>query len=339
MQRPDDSRINRFDDPGVRHTRARDGVLAIAVTALLLIVFAGGAVRSAAEAIDPGIGRDLVEAVGEPAGWIADELPFADARAELTDPLSPDTELVGTGFDEPGSEPTGQGPSPVTPDHFDAFELESAEPDPTQPLERVLVTGDSMSVPLDSELARRLSEDGVETTRDPHLGTGISRTDLVDWRRLSATQAREEPDAVVVFLGAGDGYPMPGPDGREVECCSPEWAAIYANRARRVMDNYRRDGAARVYWLTVPTPRDEDRARITRVVNAALEAAAAPWRSQVRIIDTVPTFTPGETYRDSMEIDGREQVVRESDGLHLNQAGAAVAAGLVEARLDRDFVR
>jgi hypothetical protein len=38
-----------------------------------------------------------------------------------------------------------------------------------------------------------------------------------------------------------------------------------------------------------------------------------------------------------MEVDGSETIVREPDGIHLNRAGSAIAAGAVEAALDRDF--
>ena len=93
--------------------------------------------------------------------------------------------------------------------------------------------------------------------RDPHVGTGISKSGLLDWGRLSTEQVRErEPDAVVVFIGANEGFELPGPDGRELKCCGPAWAAEYAYRVRRMMNTYRQGGRARVYWLTVPAPRD-----------------------------------------------------------------------------------
>ena len=37
-------------------------------------------------------------------------------------------------------------------------------------------------------------------------------------------------------------------------------------------------------------------------------------------------FTPGGDYRDAMEVDGRRQIVREPDGIHLNGRGAGIAA-------------
>ena len=42
-----------------------------------------------------------------------------------------------------------------------------------------------------------------------------------------------------------------------------------------MMSSYRRGGAGRVYWLTLPTPRDGERARIYAAVNRAIKAAAA----------------------------------------------------------------
>ena len=132
---------------------------------------------------------------------------------------------------------------------------------------------------------------------------------------------------------------MPGPDGEDVSCCGPDWAAIWANRARQMIDNYRQGGAAKVYWLTVPTARDEARKPIVDAVDAAIFAAAAPWRSQARVLDTVPIFTPGDRYRDSMALDGRETIVRESDGIHLNETGSSLAADEVLGAIDQDFTR
>jgi hypothetical protein len=204
-------------------------------------------------------------------------------------------------------------------------------------LRTLLVTGDSMVMPLDADLAQQLVPKGVHVIQDPHIGTGISNTFIADWGRLSTGQvARDHPDAVVMFLGANDGFPMRGPDGRQVQCCGTDWAAIYANRARQMADTYRQNGAARVYWLTLPTPRGSARQAIARVVNAAIAVAAQPWADQVRVIDTVPIFTPGGVYRDAMKIGGAQTLVRQSDGIHLNDAGSKLLASTVLAELARE---
>ena len=75
------------------------------------------------------------------------------------------------------------------------------------------------------------------------------------------------------------------------------------------------------------------------MVNAAIDVAAEPWRDQIRVLDTVPVFTPGFHYRDSMPINGQPTIVRESDGIHLNDAGSALAEKLVLAAIGRDFTR
>ena len=57
----------------------------------------------------------------------------------------------------------------------------------------------------------------------------------------------------------------------------------------------------------------------------------------IRIVDTIPTFTPGGKYSDAIDVDGHQTIVRESDGIHLNDTGASIAADLVLERIDEDF--
>ena len=51
------------------------------------------------------------------------------------------------------------------------------------------------------------------------------------------------------------------------------------------------------------------------------------------------TFTPDGEYTDSIRIGGEDSIVRESDGIHLNEDGAALAAEIVLEAIDRDFSR
>jgi lysophospholipase L1-like esterase len=325
--------------PKGRRSRARDGILIVFVAALLLALFEGSSIRNAGEEMQPGLERELVLAVGEPAGWLSDRVPFDDwtddALAFLED------EGVGDqgGFGTSGSAAGGRAVPPVPPDSFDPAEV--GENAPAAPdLNTLLVTGDSLSMPLDAEVARQLAEGdgGVEVQRDPHVGTGISKSGLVDWGRLSTQQTRErKPDAVIVFIGANEGFSLPGPDGTELECCGREWSAEYAYRTRRMMNTYRRAGRARVYWLTLPAPRDDARQEIARSVNAAIEVAAQPYRAHVRVLQMDDLFTPGGRYRDAMTVAGRQEIVREGDGIHLNRTGADVAAGTVLDALREDF--
>jgi uncharacterized protein len=333
----DDNLMNRFDQAGLRRFRAREGVIAVLIAALIMVLCAGPSILKAGNEMTPGIGRDIVLAVGRPSNWISSRLPFVSVANATTGWLNPEPNLSGpAGFDNAKKLATGQIPA-VTTTAFSPTELGEATP-PRKPLHTLLVTGDSMSEPLDHDLAETLIPKGVHVIQEPHIGTGISTTFVVDWGALSAEQVKHNhPEAVVVFIGANDGFPMEDSVGHQVECCGASWAAIYANRVRQMMNTYRQNGAAHVYWITLPAPRDPARQRIVRVVNAAIKVAAQPWASQVQIIDSVPIFTPGFVYRDAMSLAGKQTIVREADGIHLNEAGSSWLARYVLEDIRQNF--
>lgn len=324
--------------PRTRRRGAREALIAIAIAAAVLVVCQGPSIRRTGERLDPGPIRVAVLGVGRPAAWLAQGLPFATGVHELTSGLAPEEDLTATkgGFSE--SVASAGGVPPVTPEAFAPADL-AAKPGPKRALRKLLVTGDSMSQPLDDVLARRLAGGaGTQVTRDPHIGTGISKSGLVDWGKLSSRQtATERPDAVVVFIGANEGFPLKGSDGRAHDCCDAAWAAAYGTRVRTMMNTYRRAGAARVYWLTLPLPRDPRRQLIARAVNAAVRAAAQAYRAHVRVLDMTALFTPDGRYRDDMPVDGEQRLVREADGIHLNETGSELAASAVQRSVGADF--
>jgi lysophospholipase L1-like esterase len=334
----DDSLMDRFDSNGLRRYRARDAVLVVLAVAVVLALLDGPSVRKAGEDMKPGLGRSIVLAFGRPSADASNGLKLASATRDLTGFLSPDQSLGtgGGGFSgQVAARGAGSVPA-VTPDAFPPGAI-GQRPPPRRKLRSLLVTGDSMSMPLDADLAQRLVPKGVDVTRDPHIGTAISKSDLVDWGKLSVTQVRKHrPDAVVMFIGANEGWPMAGPRGRQVQCCSARWAAIYAQRVRIMANTYRRNGAARVYWVTLPLPREAARQKIAKVVNAAIAVAVQPWADQIRTIDTVRVFTP-KGYRDAMSIKGKQTIVRQADGIHLNDAGSNLLADIVVSKLKSDF--
>jgi hypothetical protein len=322
-----------------RRFSARDALVAIGVAAVLLVLVEGPSIRNSGERMDDGLWKTVVLAIGRPADRIGDVIPLPELGDEATAWLSPDDDRGGPGsFEAAAADPAeARRIPPVTPDYFDPRALGEEPPQPRE-LDTVLVTGDSLAMPLDAEVARGLADEGIEVLRDPQIGTGISKVGLGDWGSISVRQTEDEqPDAIVVFIGANEGFPMPKAGGGSVQCCGSDWAAEYASRARRMMDTYRQGGEARVYWLTLPLPRDDDRQEVARVVNEGIAVAAQPFRVHVRLLDMVELFTPGDEYRDSMEIDGEDTIVRESDGIHLNAEGARLAADRVLDAIRDDF--
>jgi hypothetical protein len=334
-----DERISQSvpEPPRGRRRPARDALVVVFLSVLVLVLFEGSSVRQAGDDLQPGVERDVVRAVGKPTGWVADRLPFDEWGDDALAFLEDEGSGAAGGFGDARRADAAAVPA-VSPDSFDPAEL-GAKPERPRELDKLLVTGDSLSMPLDVELARRMadSDEEVEVERDPHVGTGISKTGLVDWGKLSTEHVSErEPDATVVFIGANEGFSMPGANGKELECCGPDWAAEFAYRVRSMMNTYRQEGDARVYWLTLPLPRDGDLQKVARSVNAAIRVAAEPYRAQVRVLDMTSLFTPGG-YRDAMEIDGRRRIVRDPDGIHLNNEGAKLAADVVLRAVRSDF--
>ncbi len=286
--------------PTGRRLRARDALICVGVAVLLLLLVEGSSIRRSGEEMETGVARTLVLAVGHPAGWVADRLPFAGAADRATAWLSPDEDLGGPGGFEAGGPARGLG----------AWRRWGRRPS----TRRRWASGRRAGRAAPAARDRRLPGAAAGRRAGPAPGRGRRahgarrapghrdlQSELVDWGRLSVQQVRERrPDAVVMLLGANEGFPMRAAGGGTVQCCGPAWAAEYATRARRMMDTYRRRGAARVYWLTLPAPRDGDRADIARTINAAIAVAAQPYRAQVRVLDLVRVFTPGGRFRDAM---------------------------------------
>ena len=198
---------------------------------------------------------------------------------------------------------------------------------------RLLATGDSMIQIIDGYLEQRLAPRGVRVRSDAHISTGVSKPSLLDWQRQAKRQAARRPDVVVMFLGANDGFPM-----GSAACCGEAWVTEYARRARRMMKTYGRGGRTRIYWLTLPTPGRGFFRKTFPAVNAAIRRAGARSRRDVAVIDLVDVFTPGGRYRDSMRIGDRLVRVRQSDRVHLNRAGASLAASVIIRTLRRERI-
>ncbi len=198
----------------------------------------------------------------------------------------------------------------------------------TAPPPTVLATGDSTMQGIDSFLADELG-DGAKVVSDIRPGTGIAKP-LGPWTTLARTQSRRARQAAaVVSLGIVDRFPLAAPDGARIECCGAAWIAEYTRRIRAMMKSYRREGRARVLWLTLPLPKGPR--DLADAVNLAV-LQAARGLDGVDVLRMDQFFTP-DGFRETMPYRGRVVDVREADGIHLNITGQVIAARLVAAAL------
>jgi hypothetical protein len=211
----------------------------------------------------------------------------------------------------------------------------------------LLATGDSMIQIVDTKLAERLrrGHHRLRVRSDAQISTGISKPFLLDWRRHARRQVRRyHQRATVVFIGANDGFPMRTPSGAKPSCCGSAWVAEYARRARRMMITYARKGRGHVYWLLLPQARGGFFRQVYPKVNQALRKAASSLsqvsflRGKIQLIHLNRIFTPGGRFRAVMRWRGHLRHVRQSDGIHLSPAGAAIAAYYVSHALRGDHL-
>lgn len=201
---------------------------------------------------------------------------------------------------------------------------------------RILATGDSMIQIVDGFLARDVQPQGFRVRSDAHVGTGISKPAQFDWLPHIRSLARSyRPAASVVFLGANEGFPLRW-EGKRRDCCTRPWREAYAARAQTMMRSLEQVGRSRVYWLTLPAARPSVWNHIYRNVNLALRTAARREGTGVRLLDMGAVFTPRGRFQQTIVRGGRRVSVRQADGIHLNVAGARIAAQVVVRRMRRD---
>lgn len=190
----------------------------------------------------------------------------------------------------------------------------------------VVATGDSLMLGLDRFLGDELAGT-ARVVADPRPGRGISKW-TADWPLIAGGQVlSNRQDITVMLIGGTEGYPMMTPEQVEVQCCNEPWVAEYTRRIHVMMATYLQSGSGRVFWATMPAPRDERRLEISKAVNAAV-LRAAQGLDDVSIVRLDRYFTP-DGYSDLVRYRGRPVVVRERDGLHLNFRGQALAAKLI----------
>jgi hypothetical protein len=191
----------------------------------------------------------------------------------------------------------------------------------------VALAGDSMmAVGLSSALLREAPRyKDIRIVKAFKSGTGLARPEVFDWQtEYPAMLNDEHPDVVVVAIGANDGqgfvqdrvvYPF-GTDG---------WTAIYQQRVQAYLDMLEADGAT-VVWLGLPPMKsdvyDARIALVNRIDYAIVSASPrAIWFSTAGIVGDADG-----KFQDFAQVAGHAIRMRQGDGIHLSDDGAALVA-------------
>ena len=283
-------------------------------------------------------------------GWSDD--PAAIAAANLSGPrpvpaiitptLSPASELSSRPERSEVERPAGPDPTNSAPIHHPRpISLNLAEPPtftklPSIPAiepgqtRTIAMAGDSMmAVGLSSAMMR-------EATRYPDLtflslfksGTGLARPDVFNWQlEYPAMLKQSRPDFIVVAIGANDGQGFVE-GGTVYPFASPGWQRIYQRRVEAYIDMLQSHGAT-VIWLGLPPMKDASLDTRMDAINridydVVTSTPHAIWFSTAGVIgDTTGHF------RDFGEVHGRTEKLRQGDGIHLSDDGAALIVAKV----------
>jgi hypothetical protein len=201
---------------------------------------------------------------------------------------------------------------------------------------RIGVFGDSMADGLWAALYRDLNgKQGVTVTQFSAVSTGLSRYDYVDIQDKTARQLSETPvDAAVVMFGTNDAQGI-SLDGVIHDFGTPGWKAAYAKRIDDLVGLLRANDVA-VYWVGLPKMKragfDAKMTVINAVVRERMTALGVP------LIETtgVTANAAGDYEAYLPGANGRPQLMRANDGIHMTMAGYRRIGAPVVERLKRD---
>jgi hypothetical protein len=200
------------------------------------------------------------------------------------------------------------------------------------------MAGDSFAEWIGADLGVAGQRSGpVGTSTDGKASSGLANPAFFDWpARLTQAMATNQPDVVVIILGANDLNGVSGSAGYFANG-TPVWFAEYGRRQGQIMDTVGQSGA-QLYWLGQPPMRDPGQNAAALAVNQSAQAQIAnrPW---VHYVDTWALFSEanGDYVTTVIGADGQAITARQSDGLHLSREGATLLAATAYAQIRRDW--
>jgi hypothetical protein len=305
-------------------------VLGVVVIALLVAaLFNSEAIVRAGESMQGETTRDVVLSVARPLDDVAGAVGLHLPRQGFDKAFGQETKTAE------GTELEQGSTAILRPNKRKDSRQSFVQPTPTKPVE-VFVTGDSQALFIGELLTDELPDDLFNVEVMPRNATGLTNPEFFNWE-INAQQeiGARKPDAVVMVIGANDGFNVLGENGQLYGPQDPEWETEYARRAAVVMRELGSNGKRPVYWLPPPTARDPEFNTIYETQNRAIEQAARAVPG-ARYVDIYNTINNGR-YSDELKIDGRRVLARQSDGVHFNREGSIVPTRLVLEAMAKDY--
>ncbi len=264
-------------------------------------------------------------------GWSDDPARLMAARnAYLGNSIWPEKPCNATVA--PGRTPSFASPRGASAPLVSSVPLHTALPQlppPTAGKPRVLaLVGDSMmAVGLSDILLRDTAADqDVRVVKAFRSGTGLARSDVFNWMtEYPAMIGTTQPDAIIVAIGANDAQGFVD-NGKVLAFDSEGWTKVYQQHTAAFLNMLTQNGA-HVVWMALPPMKsaayNEKIARINRIMYTVVSQYP-----QVSWWNPAPYLGTDEgAYRDfATTSDGKTTRIRQPDGIHMSDDGAALLA-------------
>jgi hypothetical protein len=204
-------------------------------------------------------------------------------------------------------------------------------PTPAKPL-KVLIVGDSVGLDLGQPLVNTLASYGdVTTYLDGRIDTGLSRPDYFNWpAELQVDLTNQQPNLVVVMIGANDPQSLVTPDGSP-HFGQPGWDAAYSARVAAFIAEANGAGA-HVLWVGMPPMQDQGLDTALMHLNDLVQIQVAQVKDHgASYLSSRPSLgdKKGAYAAFLPDTSGAEVNVRTPDGIHLTPGGGAHLATAV----------
>ena len=339
----------REKDLRPRTADSRSAVVAALTCLLLATLLTSGKIVEIAERQEFGETRDRQLAVAEQIDRVANFLslnrPYdliheirgvGDDAAQQIDSIDDVAADLGLEVDVPDIDQVADDGSTETDGATSTTSSTTTTTEPVGPIRSVdadnpltvFVGGDSQAEYL-AQAVTTESDFALAVETQHEISTSLSRPDYFNWpARLREIDEEQNPEAVVLFIGANDHQDMADADGNRLIEGSEEWQLEWSRRLAITFDLLEQP-ERHVFWVTQPPMRDGELDTGIDLINE-LAAAVIAERDFVSAIDIWPLFGGESGFSERVTgPDGDEIRARIDDGVHLTRSASSWVADMV----------
>jgi hypothetical protein len=207
-----------------------------------------------------------------------------------------------------------------------------------QPKNVLILGASSIQEGLGTELERALEKyQGVSVTRFGQYSSGLARPDYFDWAaKLKELKAKVQPDLIIGQWGENDCQGQATRDGKAVaKFGTPEWDSEYTQRVKEMV-GIMREGGCHAAIIGIPNMRPKGFAKQVARLNKVTEDAAVAAGGVFLSTWDLTSDEHGD-YLATVNVDGKNKLMRAGDGIHFSTYGAVYIASKLCEKLQQDF--